>query len=143
MKHVIVLSTLVILAVGLAPAKLPGEISVATMPPAVVKTVPRSGDTAVDPSISEIRVTFSKEMMDGNWSWTQISDETYPETTGKPRYLDDKRTCVLPVKLQPGRTYVTWLNSAKFGNFKDTQRRSAVPYLLVFETKTSPETGAG
>jgi len=109
-------------------------ISVATMPPVVVSTVPRSGDKAVDPSITELRVTFSKDMMDGNWSWTQISDETFPPTTGKPRYLDDKRTCVLPVKLEPGKTYVTWLNSAKYGNFKDADGRSAVPYLLVFET---------
>ena len=114
---------------------LADEISVATMPPVVVKTVPQSGDTRVDPSLSEIRVTFSKDMQDGSWSWTQISDETFPEITGKLRYLADKRTCVAPVKLEPGKTYVTWLNSAKFGNFKDADRRPAVPYLLVFETK--------
>jgi RNA polymerase sigma-70 factor (ECF subfamily) len=41
----------------------------------------------------------------------------------------------LPVKLEPGKTYVIWLNSQKFGNFKDTDGKSAVPYLLVFETK--------
>ena len=45
-----------------------------------------------------------------------------------------KRTCVLPVKLEPGKTYAIWLNSQKFGNFKDTDGRSAVPYLLVFRT---------
>ena len=28
-----------------------------------------------------------------------------------------------------------WLNSLKFGNFKDADGKSAVPYLLVFETK--------
>jgi RNA polymerase sigma-70 factor (ECF subfamily) len=27
------------------------------------------------------------------------------------------------------------VNSEKFGNFKDTEGRSAVPYLLVFKTK--------
>ena len=60
MKHVIAQTTLVILAVGLAPAELLGETSVATMPPVVVKTLPQSGDKAVEPSISEIRVTLSK-----------------------------------------------------------------------------------
>jgi RNA polymerase sigma-70 factor (ECF subfamily) len=106
-----------------------------TLPPVVVETAPQSGDTNVDPSVAEIRVTFSKEMTDGSWSWSQISDETFPQMTEAPRYLADKRTCVLPVKLQAAKTYVFWLNSAKFGNFKDAQGRSAVPYLLIFETR--------
>ena len=73
-------------------------------------------------------------MTDGSWSWSQISKETFPELTGKPQYLADKRTCVLPARLEPGKSYVSWLNSAKFGNFKDADGRSAAPYLLVFET---------
>jgi RNA polymerase sigma-70 factor (ECF subfamily) len=111
----------------------PGMVQ--SMQPVVVRTSPQSGDTQVDPAITEIRVTFSKDMADQSWSWTQISPETFPPTTGKPYYLPDKRTCVLPVKLAPNRSYVTWLNSAKFGNFRDTDGRSAVPYLLVFETR--------
>ena len=51
------------------------------------------------------------------------------------KYLADKRTCVLPVRLEPGQTYAIWVNTDKFGNFKDTDGRSAVPYLLVFRTK--------
>ena len=35
----------------------------------------------------------------------------------------------------PGKTYAIRLNSRRFGNFKDTDGRSAVPYLLVFKTK--------
>lgn len=103
--------------------------------PVAVRTFPRSGDTQVDPDTEELRVTFSKDMQDGNWSWSQISDESFPETTGSPHYLEDQRTCVLPVKLQPGQVYVIWLNSSRFTNFKDTDGRSSVPYLLVFETK--------
>ena len=38
------------------------EDSVATLPPVVVKTVPQAGDTKVKPSITQIRVTFSKKM---------------------------------------------------------------------------------
>ena len=38
------------------------------------------------------------------------------------------------MKLEPGRTYAFWLNSKNFHNFKDSQGRTAVPYLLVFET---------
>ena len=50
-------------------------------------------------------------------------------------YEKDKRTCAFQVKLEPGKTYAIWLNSEKFGNFKDADGRSAVPYLLVFQTK--------
>ncbi len=111
-------------------------VSVKELPPVVVRTVPQSGDTQVDTDkVKEIRVTFSKDMMDESWSWAQISDETFPKTDGKIHYEKDRRTCVLPVKLEAGKTYVLWLNSERFVNFKDTDGRSAVPYLLVFETK--------
>ena len=40
--------------------------SVANMPPVVVKTVPQSGDTEVDAGLTEILVTFSKDIMDGS-----------------------------------------------------------------------------
>lgn len=108
--------------------------TVANMPPVVVSTVPQSGDTKVDPSVTEIRVTFSKDMQDKSWSWTTMSEGTFPELIGKPHYESDQRTCVIKVKLEPGRTYGTWLNSQRFGNFKDTNEKSAVPYLLIFET---------
>ena len=111
------------------------EISVKALPPVVVKTTPRAGDTSVDPSTKEIRVEFSKAMMDKNWSVVQLSRESFPKVAGKPRYLPDAKTCVIPVELKPGRTYAIWLNSRKFGNFKDSNGKSAVPYLLVFETK--------
>jgi hypothetical protein len=109
--------------------------TVENTPPVVVKTVPEAGDTKVDPATAEIKVTFSKKMADGSWSWTQISKETFPTIAGKSRYESDGKTCVLPVKLEPGKTYVLWLNSQKFGNFRDAKGRSAVPYLLVFETE--------
>ena len=63
--------------------------------------------------------------------------EKYPGTgnMGEPRYEPDHRTCVLQVKLAPGRTYAWWLNSEKFRNFMDQASRPAVPYLLIFQTK--------
>jgi RNA polymerase sigma-70 factor (ECF subfamily) len=120
------------------PFLLTGEqISVQTMPPSVVKTVPQAGDTKVDPSLTEIRATFSKEMMTNNqWSWCRYSPETFPQIDQtKIRYLQDKRTCVLPVKLKPGRTYVIRINTKQYNYFKDTNGNPAVPYLLVFQTR--------
>jgi RNA polymerase sigma factor (sigma-70 family) len=110
------------------------EITVEATPPVVVKTVPQAGMTNVDAKTTAIQVTFSKEMMDKSWSWSQLSDDTFPKINGKPKYLKDKRTCVVTVKLEPDKTYAIWLNSEKFGNFKDADGRPAVPYLLVFKT---------
>jgi RNA polymerase sigma-70 factor (ECF subfamily) len=104
--------------------------------PVVVKTEPQSGTTDVDAAaMPEIRVTYSKDMEPGNFSWVQIGKDTFPQTTGKARFLADKRTCVLPVKLEPGKAYVIWLNKAPYESFMDPDGHIAVPYLLVFETK--------
>jgi RNA polymerase sigma-70 factor (ECF subfamily) len=103
----------------------------------VVRTVPEAGKDGIDASLTEIKVTYSKDMADGTWSWSTAGKENFPEIPegAKPHYLNDKRTCVLPVKLKPHKAYAIWLNSGKFGNFKDADGRSAVPYLLVFKTK--------
>lgn len=121
---------------SLTGGEKPAEVSVKTMPPSVVKTVPPAGDTAVDPALKEISVTFSKNMItDRMWSFCQISKETFPESAGQIHYLADQRTCVMPVKLEPGKTYVLWINRAQFNSFRDTDNQPSVPYLLVFQTR--------
>jgi hypothetical protein len=110
--------------------------AVADLPPIAVKTVPQSGELAVDPALKEITVTFSKDMMTNQmWSWAQIDAASFPKLAGKPRFLSDKRTCVLPVHLEPGRSYALWVNSGSFNNFRDLGNRPAVPYLIAFQTK--------
>jgi RNA polymerase sigma-70 factor (ECF subfamily) len=127
--------TISCLVVGLSGAWA-SDVSVEAMPPSVVRTVPAAGETGVDPSLREIRVTFSKDMMtDRMWSWVMASEDSFPEITGDVKYLDDKRTCVAPVKLEPGRTYVIWFNSQSHNAFRDLGNRSAIPYLLVFQTR--------
>jgi RNA polymerase sigma-70 factor (ECF subfamily) len=110
------------------------ELTLATAPPVVIETVPVAGTVGVDPAVTEIKVTYSKSMLDQSWSWSTWGQENYPETTGAPRYLADQRTCVLPVKLEAGRFYAIWLNSDRYKNFKDANQIPAVPYLLTFET---------
>jgi len=112
------------------------EYSVKSLPPSVVKTMPQCGATDVDPALKDITVTFSKDMItERMWSVCQISKETFPETPGQIHYQADKRTCVVPVKLEPGKTYVLWFNRAQFNSFRDTQNNPSVPYQLVFETR--------
>jgi RNA polymerase sigma-70 factor (ECF subfamily) len=116
-------------------APLAAQQSMAPFPPVVVKTEPQAGLTDVDPNTTEIRATFSKEMLDSNWSWVQISAATFPSTSGTAHYLADQKTCVLPVKLQPNHVYVLWLNQGRFQSFEDRAGHTAVPYLLVFQTR--------
>jgi hypothetical protein len=110
------------------------EITLESARPVVIKSVPEAAADNVDPATTQISVTFSKPMQAGTWSWCVLSKESYPGTSETPKYLQDKRTCVLPVKLQPGKTYAVWINSEKFFEFKDTKGQPAVPYLLVFRT---------
>lgn len=113
-----------------------GIVSVADAPPVIVSASPQSGATDVDAAaVTELKVTFSKDMETGNFSWVRYGKDTFPQTTGKPHFLDDKRTCVLPVKLEPGHPYVVWLNKPPYDSFMDPAGHKAVQYLLVFETK--------
>jgi hypothetical protein len=138
---VLLAAALILLLKGATQAE---QVSLESAPPVVVKTVPLAGAVDVDPALSEVAVTFSKPMADGNWSWSTWGEESVLEATGQPRYLGDGRTCVLPVKLQPGKFYATWLNSDEFHNFQDRTGRPAVPYLLTFVTaKAGGGSGAG
>ena len=96
---IVALASLTWIAAGLALGQEPSikaPPSVKSMPPSVVKTVPMSGDEAVDAAATtQIKATFSKVMQDGNWAWVQTSNDTFPKIVGKPRYLEDKKTCVV------------------------------------------------
>lgn len=135
MKTPTLLTTIVIAAVcQFAPGFCRAQ-DIDAMAPVVVKAEPEAGSKDVAPGVVEIKVTFSKEMMDGSWSWSTAWKDSSPEMVEKPKYSDDHKTCVLKVKLEPNKTYGYWLNSQNFHNFKDKQGRAAVPYLLTFQTK--------
>lgn len=124
-------------ATGLPAANAPESETIlfAEQPSVVVETFPTSGARDVAPGDTEIRVRFSKPMEDGSWSWSSAFENSTPESVDAPHYLEDGCTCVMKVRLSPGRTYAWWLNSDKFHNFKDRAGRPAVPYLLIFQTK--------
>jgi RNA polymerase sigma-70 factor (ECF subfamily) len=120
----------------LAPAATADPPSAAGFPPVVVRTFPAAGDQDVDPSLGEVRVTFSKDMLTREmWSWVRASPAPFPKIAGEIHYLKDQRTCVLPVSLEPGKTYGMWINSQEHTSFRDVYQKPAVPYLLVFKTR--------
>ncbi len=107
-----------------------------TKAPNIIATFPVTGSTDVDPSISKISVTFDEPMTDGNWSWAYSNKQQFPHMMGQPYYMPGLTENILPVKLEPNRTYEVWINSEKFKNFKDQAGNPSVPFRLVFKTKS-------
>lgn len=109
------------------------------LPPVVIASTPAAGTLDVDAiQTKEIRVMFSKEMRtDKDFNLIPVSKATFPELTGKIHFLDDKRTCVLPVKLEPNKTYVIPLNLASPYTFFDTTGQAPLPYQIVFRTQAA------
>jgi hypothetical protein len=107
------------------------------LPPCVVATVPASRQIDVDPSRETIRVTFDRPLQTGrNYAWMiHRGLGEYPGVQGAtPRWEDDGRTCVLPVKLAPGTLYAVGVNSFRHHGFHAEDGMPAVPYVLVFRT---------
>lgn len=133
-KHIPQLVALI--TISLLPIEIVDAQDLESMPPVVIKTIPEAGAVDVAPGVVEIKVTFSKEMRDGSWSWASAWQNSAPEMIDKPKYEADGKTCVIKARLEPNKTYGYWLNSEKFKNFKDQHGKPAVPYLLAFQTKT-------
>lgn len=112
-----------------------GEELVARMEkPVVVQMTPSNGAEGVSPETRELRVTFSRPMGPG-FSWTGGGPE-YPERPEglSPRWSDDRRTCTLPVRLAPNRSYRLGLNSPSHNNFRSEAGVPLVPISYSFRT---------
>lgn len=103
-------------------------------PPRVLALVPPNGSTDVDPSSTELRATFDRPMADG-WSWVRESPESFPPTTGEASLTPDGRAAVLPVRLEPGHSYVVWLNSEEHRDFRDRSGVELSPVRWTFTTR--------
>jgi RNA polymerase sigma-70 factor (ECF subfamily) len=120
-------------------ASEPTRSSSAAQPPRIVSTDPKVGETDVDPSLKEIRITFDKDMGTG-FSWTGGPPDFPPTPDGQQAKWSDKRTCVLPVKLEAARYYRVGINSTSFHNFRSADGVPANPSALYFTTRGASET---
>jgi len=103
--------------------------------PRVISTFPQNGSRGIDPSVSEISVTFNEEMMDQSWSWAYADKNKFPNINGQAYYTENGTTNILPVRLEPDKEYVIWINTSKHKNFKDKSGNSAVPFKFTFKTR--------
>ena len=128
-KKAFFIFTLILIIIGIACAQQD------TKPPRVVSTFPKNGSQDVDPSIKEISVTFNEGMMDGNWSWAYDDQNKFPQIVGQAYYTDNNTKNILPVKLEPNKEYVIWINSTSYQNFKNKKGTPAVPFRFTFKTR--------
>jgi len=103
--------------------------------PKIVALTPLNGAKDVDPGLTELRVTFNVAMA-GGFSWTGGGPEfpTIPDGK-KPYWLDDHKTCVLPVQLNSGSQYRLGLNSPSHKNFQSAGGVSLDPVTYTFKTR--------
>ncbi len=110
--------------------------------PQIVSSSPRVGETDVKTSMPEIRVTFDRDMSDG-MSWTGGPPFFPPsDKTAKARWID-KRTCVLPVKLEGGKFYRVGINSTSYNNFRAVDGQAALPTAIYFATEGASAEAVG
>jgi hypothetical protein len=116
-----------------SPAAVPPPV-VPPGTPVVVTFDPPNGATDVSPSKTELRVTFNCPMAPG-FSWCGGGPQ-FPTITQnqKPWWTPDRKTCVLPVTLQPNWSYECGLNAPSFHNFKSESGVALVPVLYRFST---------
>jgi hypothetical protein len=107
--------------------------------PTVVNIVPENGATDVDPSLKEIRITFSEPMMDRSWSVTG-GGENFPDIKSI-YYIENCTVLVMKVSLKPGWTYRFGINSPSYRNFKSRKGVSVEPQLVTFKTRDPGDRG--
>jgi beta-lactamase regulating signal transducer with metallopeptidase domain len=130
--------------VTLTDAQTDGQSAAASEPadgpPHIVATSPKFGATDVNPALKEITVTFDRDM-DAGMSWTGGGPSFPKSPEGAKARWRDKRTCVLPVKLQAGHYYRVGINSPSYQNFCAVNGLSAAPKTISFRTRGTPVGG--
>lgn len=106
----------------------------ASGPPRVTRLSPENGAADVDPSLAELRVEFDRPMAEG-WSWVREEGGDFPALVGRAGQSADRREAFLPVALEPGRSYVVWLNSDAHRDFQDPAGTPLPPLRWTFSTR--------
>ncbi|MGD9688614.1 MAG: S41 family peptidase [Phycisphaerales bacterium] len=125
----------VILAAALMPdSALHGSESVhvpGSGPPRVIATTPELGDAGVDPSLSELRIVFDRDMSPRGHSLCG-GGPMFP-STGKLRW-ESPRVAVVPVRLAPDHEYSLSINCPAATNFRSADGEPAEPFPMRFRT---------
>jgi hypothetical protein len=113
-----------------APARAPDP---AAKPPTIIATSPAQGATAPSGWVP-LSLTFDQPMSNCSFAYSPDFPLSFPQLSGRPPVIRDRRTLVLMVYLKPGATYGLRLNDAKHPFFIGRSGLAAVPMELRFST---------
>ena len=106
----------------------------ATTAPKVISTSPADGST-ISSGPFDLTVRFDRPMLEGSYSFVQISPETFPDCRPGARMSPDKRSYTMRCTAVAGRDYEVWFNRPPYMNFKFTNGVSAQPYRIRFKAR--------
>jgi hypothetical protein len=129
-------------ALPVAPSAAPPAADAGLAAPQVIALDPPLGATGVDPGRTTLTATFDRAMDPEGWAWVTESPASAPEI-GESRWDDAVRVHTAEVNLEPGRTYVVWLNSPQYSYFRDTVGRTLPPLRWSFSTADATPAAAG
>jgi beta-lactamase regulating signal transducer with metallopeptidase domain len=113
------------------------ELKARLQAPKAVSFEPANGAAEVSASCAEVRVTFNVPMGKGcSWCLYGQDDSDFPkgrEGQGVS-WTEDGKTCVMPVTLQPGKTYRVMLNRAGYNGFESDGGVQLEPTPYIFTT---------
>jgi hypothetical protein len=111
--------------------------------PAIARSDPANGARDVDPTTSQIVVTFDTAMQTDSFSVLASDSGELPELIGiRPLAYRDDRTFVLLVKLAADTDYAIQLNSASQQGFRAADGTPLPPTVLRFKTAATAKTDA-
>lgn len=119
------------------PSAVPAPSAAPADAPRVVAVDPPTGAVGIEPGRRLLSVTFDREMARSGWAWLRESPGSAPELTGEASFDASGRIHTVEAELEPGRTYVIWLNSEEIQHFRDTRGIPAVPFRWTFTTRRS------
>ncbi len=106
--------------------------------PKVLEISPKNGAKDVDPATAEIRITFDIPMGDGFAFGARGDSGTPGDPEKKPFWSEDGRTCIRPVKLEPGKKYEHLINFPPFVGFASVFGVPAPKLHYSFSTAEKP-----
>ena len=106
----------------------------ATTAPKVVSTSPAEGST-ISSGPFDLTVKFDRPMLEGSYSFVQISPETFPDCRPGARLSPDKMSYTMRCTAIAGRDYEVWFNRPPYLNFKSANGVSAQPHRVRFKAR--------
>ena len=106
--------------------------------PKIIEFSPANGAKDLDPKkVTELQLTFDHDMSTHRNSWMGGGPAFPKIETDKAKWIS-KRTCIVPVKLEEGKSYRIWINADHWQDFFSRDRVPCKEVVWRFSTIGEP-----